>query len=62
MPYVSEVSAVHFHLRIGKLIVWYTYIQIRRFFFHQKRSDIFAISPRKHVLWVLIRSALSRRF
>ena len=28
-----------------------------RHFFHLKNADIFLISPRKHMLWVLIRSA-----
>ena len=32
------------------------------FFFQSKSTDIFLISPQKHMLWVLIRSALVRRF
>ena len=32
------------------------------FFFQSKSIDIFLISPRKHMLWVLIRSASPRRF
>ena len=35
--------------------------QIRRFF-HPKNADIFLISRRKHMLWVLIRSASPRHF
>ena len=38
-----------------------SYLQ-RRHCFQPKINDIFLISPQKHTLWVLINSALNRRF
>ena len=38
------------------------YIATDRALFHLKNADIFLITPWKHILWVLIRSALVRHF
>ena len=40
----------------------FSYLLVYFFSFHPKGIDIFVISPRKHMLWALIRSASPRRF
>ena len=57
---VEEAYLMEFSLVLHQNIC--CYIATDKAFFHPKNADIFLISPQKHMLWVLIRSASVRHF
>ena len=62
--YLIQVYTVWLGLSVTMLRVKKVYdpLLFVRCFFQSKSIDIFLISPRKHMLWVLIRSASARHF